>query len=92
VVARALAPPAVTAECAAPLLAIGGHLVVSDPPGGGGDARWWPAGLAELGLESVPSITASASYAVFVATQPCPQRFPRRPGVPSKRPLWKGST
>jgi 16S rRNA (guanine527-N7)-methyltransferase len=32
VVARGFGPPAVTAECASPLLALGGTLVVSEPP------------------------------------------------------------
>ncbi len=86
VVARSFGPPAVTAECGAPLLGVGGTLVASEPPGGEG--RWPASGLAALGLEQVASAARSASYAVFVATQPCPPRFPRRPGVPAKRPLW----
>ena len=44
VLARSFGPPAVTAECAAPLLAVGGALVVSEPPGATGD-RWDAAGL-----------------------------------------------
>ena len=32
VVARSFGPPAVVAECAAPFLVVGGHLVVSEPP------------------------------------------------------------
>ena len=34
VIARSFGSPAVTAECAAPLLQIGGRLIVSEPPGG----------------------------------------------------------
>ncbi len=49
VTARSFGPPAVTAECAAPLLRAGGALVVSEPPGGRSD-RWDEAGLAHLGL------------------------------------------
>ena len=40
VVARSFASPAVTAECAAPLLRLGGRLIVSEPPERG--ARWQP--------------------------------------------------
>jgi 16S rRNA (guanine527-N7)-methyltransferase len=46
VVARSFGPPAVVAECAAPLLRVGGRAVVSEPPGGnpnGGRRRPWPS-------------------------------------------------
>ncbi|HEV2759282.1 MAG TPA: RsmG family class I SAM-dependent methyltransferase, partial [Acidimicrobiales bacterium] len=39
VVARSFGPPAVVAECAAPLLRPGGRAVISDPPGGA-PSRW----------------------------------------------------
>lgn len=88
VVSRSFGASAVTAECGAPLLAVGGHLIVSDPPGGGGEDRWPAAGVAQLGLASMSGVAAPASYAVFIARRPCPDRFPRRPGVPERRPLW----
>ena len=47
--ARSFGPPAATAECAAPLLAVGGLLVVSEPPDG--PDRWPADALAALGLE-----------------------------------------
>jgi len=50
VVARSFASPPVTAECAAPLLKVGGRLVVAEPPEGG-QVRWDSTGLALLGLE-----------------------------------------
>jgi 16S rRNA (guanine527-N7)-methyltransferase len=87
VVARSFGAPPVLAECAAPLLAVGGLLVVSEPPGG--DAGRWPIdGLELLGLAPLTPIPGPP--ALFRATQvaPCPDRYPRRVGVPAKRPLW----
>lgn len=86
VTARSFAPPAPTAECAAPLLATGGILVVSEPP----DAtdRWPTPGLAQLGM--APGRRAGGAPAIQVIEQvvSCPERFPRRVGVPAKRPLF----
>jgi len=88
VVARSFGPPAVTAECAAGFLGPGGHLVVSEPPDSTG-ARWTPAGLEPLGQEpDVYVRRASAGYQVICQRRPCPDRFPRRSGVPLKRPLF----
>jgi 16S rRNA (guanine527-N7)-methyltransferase len=88
VVARGFGPPAVTAECACPLLAVGGRLVVSEPPEGAGP-RWPAEALALLGAAVGPLIRASAgSYQVLEQVSACPERFPRRPGIPTKRPLF----
>jgi len=87
-VARGFGPAAVTAECVAPLLQIYGQAVVSEPPGG---APWrWPAeGLHMLGMAAMPAVTAEgASYQVLVQERRCPERYPRRVGVPAKRPLF----
>lgn len=86
VVARSFAAPAVTAECAAPFLAVGGRLVVSEPPEGGD--RWPAGGLAELGLGPMTTLAGPPSLAVGIMTRTCPERYPRRTGVPAKRPLW----
>jgi len=88
VVARSFGPPATTAECAAPLLRLGGHLVVSEPPDGGD--RWPAAGLAPLGLEPVPlsGFAGLHHYAILRAVRLCDDRYPRRDGVPAKRPLF----
>lgn len=84
VVARSFGPPATTAECAAPLLRVGGLLVVSEPPG---EADRWPdEGLAELGVKV--SERQVPGTACLVQVRPCPERFPRRDGVPAKRPLF----
>jgi hypothetical protein len=75
VVARAFGSPSVTAECAAPLLAVGGQLLVSEPPAPPAD-RWSATGLALVGLrldaETVPGLASCTQV------EPCPERFPRR--------------
>ena len=86
VVARGFSGPAVTAECAAPLLAEGGLLVVSEPPIE--TERWSISGLAELGLIELTRM--EAPFRFFVAQQEtrCSDRYPRRTGIPAKRPLF----
>jgi 16S rRNA (guanine527-N7)-methyltransferase len=92
VVARSFGPPAVTAECAIGFLRPGGRLVVSEPPGDeerdAADDRWPHAGLEELGL-SPPAAGGGpgASYVLMEKTR-ADDRWPRRVGVPAKRPLW----
>lgn len=112
VVARSFGPPAVTAECSAPFLRVGGTLVVSEPPSGQGELheRWSVPGLAQLGLvagerrgdagsgagvvaDRAPMRRSAsdfppASFQVLHQTSQCPGRFPRRPGMPGKRPLF----
>jgi 16S rRNA (guanine527-N7)-methyltransferase len=87
VVARSFGSPGVTAECAAPLLRPGGLLVVAEPPGGA-PARWDPAGLAELRMVIGVSVAEPTALQVLVQVEPCPNRFPRRVGVQTKRPLF----
>lgn len=84
VVARSFGPPAVTAECAAPLLRPGGRLLVSEPPGSGGE-RWPREPLVELGIEPV---RVDGGVMVLVKVAQTPDRYPRRVGVPTKRPLF----
>ena len=88
VVARGFGPPAVLAECAAPLLRAGGRLVVSEPPEPQED-RWPAAPLATLGLHfDGRAGSSAATVAAFTQVTACPERFPRRVGIPAKRPLW----
>ncbi|MEY2475536.1 MAG: rRNA (guanine527-N7)-methyltransferase [Actinomycetota bacterium] len=78
VVARAFGSPAVTAECAAPFLAVGGDLLVSDPPDG--EDRWPVQGLARLGLVPQPQ---QGAIRRLVQEVRCPEQYPRRrPGRP----------
>ena len=87
VVARAFGSPAVTAECSAPLLRVDGVLVVAEPPGGAPD-RWPASGLDLLGLVADGQVTTPAALQRLRLTTPCPSRYPRRTGVPQKRPLF----
>jgi 16S rRNA (guanine527-N7)-methyltransferase len=140
VVARGFGPPAVTAECGAPFLVVGGRLVVSEPPvvtGGGAPAvarhgrdaavrghraagsgpvagdgstveapvgaadaaadpgarplaadRWPAEGVALVGLRPEREWSDPYHYRSLVLERTCPARFPRRTGVPAKRPLF----
>lgn len=92
VVARSFGRPAVTAECGAPFLRVGGRLVVSEPPVADQD-RWEWAGLELLGLEPLVTVHVGegsrvGSYRVLHQRHPCADRYPRRVGVPAKRPLF----
>jgi 16S rRNA (guanine527-N7)-methyltransferase len=73
-VARSFGSPSLTAECAAPLLAVGGQLLVSEPPASPAD-RWPAAGLALVGLQLDAKVLGLASCTQI---EPCPERFPRR--------------
>ena len=93
VTARALAPLAVVAEYAAPLLTDGGWLVAwrgrRDPDDEAAGAR----AAAELGLEP-RAVTRVEPYPgalhrhlhLVRKIAPTPDRFPRRPGMARKRP------
>ena len=94
VTARALAPLAVLAEYAAPLLGPGGHLVAWK---GARDADAESAGeaaAAVVGMEArdVVAVTPfeGAEHRhlhLYAKVADTPDRFPRRPGMARKRPL-----
>jgi 16S rRNA (guanine527-N7)-methyltransferase len=89
--ARSFGPPPATAECGVGFLAPGGALIVSEPPEGGAppDARWPAAALRELGLEGPETHrVGDVGIAVLRRVGPLATRWPRRTGVPTKRPLW----
>ena len=85
VVTRLLGSPPEVAELGAPLLAVGGHLVVSEPPRRAGAGRWPPDGLATVGLRPA---SLEPGYAVLEQFSACPEQYPRRTGVPRKRPIF----
>jgi 16S rRNA (guanine527-N7)-methyltransferase len=87
VCARSFGRAAVTAECGAPFLAVGGRMLVAEPPEALPD-RWDPDGLHELGLVLGRRTTAPLAAQLLVQARLCPDRFPRRTGVPAKRPLF----
>lgn len=91
IVSRSFGSPAVVVECAAPLLRVGGRLVVSEPPSGTwvGNATRWPAdGIAMVGLEVESTIPGPPALSVLRQVSTCPDRYPRRVGIPAKRPLF----
>jgi 16S rRNA (guanine527-N7)-methyltransferase len=92
VVARGFGGAATTAECGAGFLRVGGWLVVSEPPEvpdeSSGGSRWSAAGLDGLGMGLGPGWVAPYRYQAVRQVRPCPERYPRRVGVPAKRPLW----
>jgi 16S rRNA (guanine527-N7)-methyltransferase len=92
VVVRSFGAPAVVAECGAPFLRQGGWLIVSEPPGASdenGHRDRWPAdGVAQVGLEPGEFVRDGFGYQVLHQREACPERFPRRNGVPAKQPLF----
>lgn len=96
VTARALAPLAVVAEYAAPLLSEGGSLVawrgMRDPAAEADAASAAQAlGLAVVGVTAVQPYPGARwrHLHVFIKDKPTPPSFPRRPGVARKRPLGR---
>jgi 16S rRNA (guanine527-N7)-methyltransferase len=84
VTARSFGPPATVAECAAPLLRLGGLVIVSEPPD---QPDRWPAdGLESFGLAAETPVIPGLQ--VLRQVVPCPDRYPRRDGMPAKRPLF----
>lgn len=98
VTARALAPLAVVAEYAAPLLAMGGWLVAWRGRRDDADEAAGAKAAAELGLEPGPVIAVEPypgalhrHLHLMRKIAPTPDRFPRRPGMARKRPLGGAS-
>ena len=88
VTARSFGPPAVTAECAARFLKVGGVLIVSEPPDDGESSRWNTEILATLGLEPRGRVRHGAAFQVLVKTGHTPKKYPRDVGIPGKSPLF----
>ena len=64
-----------------------------DPKGSGmappaGTDRWPTDGLAQLGMVRGLTVHDEVTYQVVVQRVSCPERYPRRTGVPAKRPLF----
>jgi 16S rRNA (guanine527-N7)-methyltransferase len=74
VVARSFGAPAILAEAAAPLLRLGGRLLVSEPPDAS-ERRWPASGLELLGMED-----RGVSHHLRSIEQitECPDHLPRR--------------
>jgi len=93
VVARGFGPPAVTAECAVGFLSPGGMLAVTEPPSGPtteiGAERWPEEGVRQVGFGPAMRLRSPlAGAACLIVGENTENRWPRRDGVPGKRPLW----
>jgi 16S rRNA (guanine527-N7)-methyltransferase len=90
VTARSFGPPAVTVECGAPLLTAGGMMIVSEPPADAEEQRWPVDGLALVGMARFARhrFDGRFGYEVLTKASVTPDRYPRRVGIPSKRPLF----
>ncbi len=87
VLTRGFGSPGVTVECAAPFLVVGGDLIISAPPSPSLDI-WSHSSLKSLGL-SFPEIKRiNYNFYHLKKIAPCLDSFPRRVGIPSKRPLF----
>jgi 16S rRNA (guanine527-N7)-methyltransferase len=98
VTARALAPLAVVAEYAAPLLRLGGTLLVWRGRRDPADEQSALVAAGELGLDMPEAIAvdpypgaANRHLQPMIKRAPTPQRFPRRTGMARKRPLGGAS-
>lgn len=89
VVTRSFGPPSVTAECAAGFVrSPGGCILVSEPPTPDPE-RWSEDGLALLGLTIGARVDRDgATVQILSSTSALDERYPRRTGVPDKRPLF----
>jgi 16S rRNA (guanine527-N7)-methyltransferase len=88
VTSRGFGAPAITAEAAAPLLQVGGLLIVSEPPDSDG-SRWDAAGSATIGLEPVRIVRSEvAGFMVLRQVTVTEDRYPRSPKAQRRQPLF----
>jgi len=100
VLARGFGAPPVVAECGVGFLASGGRLIVTEPPSDDAkdaraqlERRWPAAALQMLGFGAARYLRDADVGAVELALEhPVEERWPRRTGVPTKRPLWEVAT
>ncbi len=91
--ARAVAPLAVLAEYALPFVMEGGWLAAPKGSAGPREVREAARALAELGGELVsaepflPPAGPAQTLVLVRKVAPTPERYPRRAGIPAKRPL-----
>lgn len=60
----------------------------ADLPASTAALRWPTDGLAQLGMVRGATVREEFAYQVVVQRTACPARYPRRIGVPAKRPLF----
>jgi hypothetical protein len=90
VTSRSFGIPALAAECGSSFLALDGTMVVSEPPEVETEDRWPSQGLALVGLQSAGAsrVADRFGYQVLRKASAIDGRFPRRVGIPVKRPLF----
>ena len=95
VLARSFGRPAVLAECAAPLLRVGGWLLVSEPPHtdpeGRQDVRWPAEPLRQLGLEPGEVIHEGFEYRMLRQANLAPTASPGATGSQPETPVLTSS-
>lgn len=96
-VARALAPPPVALEYLLPLVQVGGRAVIAAGPGVHESVGPAEAAARELGgapprlvAVEVPGLEAERWAMIVTKEAACSERYPRRVGVPARRPLGGG--
>lgn len=93
VTARAVAPLREVLEYTAPFAALGAPIILPKGSGFREELRAAERAISELGVEYEgavpmrPEISGTIIVARFRKVRPTPERYPRRPGVPGKRPL-----
>lgn len=92
--ARAVAPLRVLVELALPFLEVGGHLAAPKGSGAAREASEAAAALDACGgaialIRPLDPIGGGPAPTLVLVRKiaPTPDRFPRRPGVPAKRPI-----
>jgi len=92
--ARAVAPLAVLAEYAAPLLRVGGTFVAWKGAPDPVEVSAGAAAVSEVGLEPLDPVPVTPYTSarelhlyLYSKVRQTPDRFPRRPGMAAKRPL-----
>jgi 16S rRNA (guanine527-N7)-methyltransferase len=90
VTSRSFGIPALTAECGAAFLIVDGWMAVSEPPDVPAQARWPEDGLTVVGLERMETMRVAGrfGYQVLHKVAGIDGRFPRRVGIPAKRPVF----
>ena len=92
--ARAVAELPVLVEYALPFCRLGGLFVAQKGADGDAEARAAEGGIAMLGGAlrrivnvELPHLAEAHSLVVIEKIAPTPEKYPRRPGIPSKRPI-----
>lgn len=93
-VARAVAPMAVLAEYMLPFLQVGGQMIAMKGETGPGEAQQAEPAIKLLGGRmrrliptELPRVAETRHLIVVDKLSETPQAYPRRPGIPAKRPL-----